>query len=555
MRGLGGYTLGDRYTTPDRRLSQMLMRQGSRGGASDSWQETLGRIAQQLSGAYIGKLDQDKQDLANQTLAKVQPDEHTMQPTMNDQQIMESEGVQNILRQKTDADRMGNPMIQRNITAIRNEQDRIADQEQSLSDLQDTASRNRFTDGGELMQVQGPLTDKYYSGQIDRATQNIENYGDEFNQTMGRLRSQEPTDDQRAEAVRREILRQRRASEVNTLNEKMPQIDYALQNLLALKDNSYAQRLAQGLMMNKMSNDAASRLAQTAREQQLADDARDRGYTVEDRDLLAQNKIDVKAVGEETGPFRGTSMEAQDSNMLINGDPSSAAYRSSYARMAQPKTTFDPVSNQMISINPDMSGYRLPTGSVAGQRVQTQTPQQPPGQPSVSVTEGRGRTKPYPEFQSKSAGFYNRMMDANKEIDNIFSGPDGKQGTSDDLKSEDVYNWKEFGLSKIPGGNVMNSDEFQRVQQAQANWVTANLRLESGAAIPPEEQAAEFRKYFPVFGDSDAVIAQKARARKQVEKNMVTQSQGAYESMYGSSTLSPDKKKRLDELRRKARGQ
>ena len=372
---------------------------------------------------------------------------------------------------------------------------------------------------------------------------------------MGRLRSQEPTDDQRAEAVRREILRQRRASEVNTLNEKMPQIDYALQNLLALKDNSYAQRLAQGLMMNKMSNDAASRLAQTAREQQLADDARDRGYTVEDRDLLAQNKIDVKAVGEETGPFRGTSMEAQDSNMLINGDPSSAAYRSSYARMAQPKTTFDPVSNQMISINPDMSGYRLPTGSVAGQRVQTQTPQQPPGQPSVSVTEGRGRTKPYPEFQSKSAGFYNRMMDANKEIDNIFSGPDGKQGTSDDLKSEDVYNWKEFGLSKIPGGNVMNSDEFQRVQQAQANWVTANLRLESGAAIPPEEQAAEFRKYFPVFGDSDAVIAQKARARKQVEKNMVTQSQGAYESMYGSSTLSPDKKKRLDELRRKARGQ
>ena len=317
MRGLGGYTLGDRYTTPDRRLSQMLMRQGSRGGPSDSWQETLGRIAQQLSGAYIGKLDQDKQDLANQTLAKVQPDEHTMQPTMNDQQIMESEGVQNILRQKTDADRMGNPMIQRNITAIRNEQDRIADQEQSLSDLQDTASRNRFTDGGELMQVQGPLTDKYYSGQIDRATQNIENYGDEFNQTMGRLRSQEPTDDQRAEAVRREILRQRRASEVNTLNEKMPQIDYALQNLRGLENNPYAQRLAQGLMMNKMSNEAASRLDAIARERQLADIQSGRDYTSGENQLNRQARIDAVSAKPPV-PGRDTPYSQDVADQLAN---------------------------------------------------------------------------------------------------------------------------------------------------------------------------------------------------------------------------------------------
>ena len=143
-RGIGSYTLGDRYVTPDRRLSQSLIQQGSRGGPSNSWQETMGRIAQQLAGAYIGYKDQQNQNVANQAFTKVEPDSYSMQPTMNDQQIMESDKVQNILRQNTDADRMSNPMIQRNMNAIGNEQDRIAEQEQILSDLQDTASRNRF---------------------------------------------------------------------------------------------------------------------------------------------------------------------------------------------------------------------------------------------------------------------------------------------------------------------------------------------------------------------------------------------------------------------------
>jgi hypothetical protein len=299
------------------------------------------------------------------------------------------------------------------------------------------------------------------------------------------------------------------------------------------------------MMMQNADMDYERGLAKTQRGYVDSDYKRKRKDDIEDRNFLAENKLAVKNAGSGTGPFSGSGMEAQKFNVLLKGDPSSPVYRAAYNDMAKPKTTFDTNTNQMISVTPDMSAFRPPTGSATGQAPQSQAPQgqapqsQKSGQPTVSYGEGRGRTKPYPEFQSKSAGFYNRMMDANKEIDNIFSGQDGVQGTSDDLKSEDVYNWKEFGLSKIPGGNAMNSDEFQRVQQAQANWVTANLRLESGAAIPPEEQAAEFRKYFPVFGDSDAVIAQKARARKQVEKNMVTQSQGAYESMYGAGS-KPD---------------
>ena len=307
-RGLGSYTLGDRYTAPDRRLSQMLIRQGSRGGPSDSWQETMGRIAQQLAGAYIGYKDQQNRNVANQAFAKVEPDSYSMQPTMNDQQIMESEGVQNILRQNTDADRMRNPMIQRNMKAIGMEQDAFNQDEATLNSLD---PNNFLTPDGYNTEV------KYLKDAMGRATQNIENYGDEFNQTMGRLRSQEPTDDQRAEAVRREILGQRKASEVNTLNEKMPQIDYALQNLRGLENNPYAQRLAQGLMMNKMSNEAASRLDAIARERQLADIQSGRDYTSGENQLNRQARIDAVSAKPPV-PGRDTPYSQDVADQLAN---------------------------------------------------------------------------------------------------------------------------------------------------------------------------------------------------------------------------------------------
>jgi len=280
-RGLGNYTLGDRYTTPERRLSQMLTQKGSRGGPSDSWQETMGRIAQQLAGAYIGYKDQKNQNVANQAFTKAEPDSYSMQPTMNDQQIMESDSVQNILRQNTDADRMKNPMIQRNMNVIGYEQDALNQKEAKLNSL----------DPNNFMTTDAYNTEvKTLNDAMGRATQNIENYGDEFNQTMGRLNSQEPTDDQRADAVGRELLGQRKASEVNTLNEKKPQLEYAMQNLRGLENNPYAQRLLQGLMMNQMDTNAASRLAQTQR-----------GYDLTDVQNAQTYKTSERLAGQEYG--------------------------------------------------------------------------------------------------------------------------------------------------------------------------------------------------------------------------------------------------------------
>ena len=274
-RGIGSYTLGDQYISPDRRMSQMLMEGSTRKGKpAHHYSDTLGRIAQQLAGGYLAGRDQKNQNVANQAFTKAEPDSYSMQPTMNDQQIMESDKVQNILRQNTDADRMKNPMIQRNMNAIGMEQKAFNQDEARLNSLD---PNNFMTPDMYNTEV------KTLNDAMGRATQNIENYGDEFNQTMGRLNSQEPTDDQRADAVGRELLGQRKASEVNTLNEKKPQLEYAMQNLRGLENNPYAQRLLQGLMMNQMDTNAASRLAETQRGYKDADVKSARDFTTSER--------------------------------------------------------------------------------------------------------------------------------------------------------------------------------------------------------------------------------------------------------------------------------
>jgi hypothetical protein len=69
-------------------------------------------------------------------------------------------------------------------------------------------------------------------------------------------------------------------------------------------------------------------------------------------------------------------------------------------------------------------------------------------------------------------------------------------------------------------GNYLVSPEYQRAKNLADNWVTANLRKESGAAIPPEELKQEREKYFPIAGDTQETIAQKRELRAIAEEGM-----------------------------------
>lgn len=68
-------------------------------------------------------------------------------------------------------------------------------------------------------------------------------------------------------------------------------------------------------------------------------------------------------------------------------------------------------------------------------------------------------------------------------------------------------------LDNVPAGNVAQSAKYQKASQAKTNFLMAILRKESGAAIGKDEIATGDKQYFPQFGDSQAVINQKAQNR------------------------------------------
>ena len=104
------------------------------------------------------------------------------------------------------------------------------------------------------------------------------------------------------------------------------------------------------------------------------------------------------------------------------------------------------------------------------------------------------------EAQSNALVFSQRMRQSNDVLNDLES-----QGTS----------LGQSLASKIPlAGNYLLSDEYQRYDQARRNFVNAVLRKESGAAIAESEFANAEKQYFPVPGDSEAVIAQKKRNRE-----------------------------------------
>jgi hypothetical protein len=116
------------------------------------------------------------------------------------------------------------------------------------------------------------------------------------------------------------------------------------------------------------------------------------------------------------------------------------------------------------------------------------------------------------ESQKLSAGFAERMIFSNQKI---------KEYEGSGLPTRFT------GLAGgVPffGGYLQReamTKEQQAYKQAADNWIRANLRKESGAAIPPEEMALEYETYFPMPGDTDLVIQQKAEARDVTTQAMI----------------------------------
>ncbi|CAO3372900.1 hypothetical protein [Azospirillum argentinense] len=248
----------------------------------------------------------------------------------------------------------------------------------------------------------------------------------------------------------------------------------------------------------------------------------------------SRGKLTVASNGEG-GPFTGNGMEAQALNTLITGDPATPEYAAAYAHMTQPKimpVTQGDGSVQMMAVAPQLPpNIRQPAWMQGGGASPAASPGTPPQQgamppngsppaqqgggaaaPGASAALGftvttvpgtQPRSPKFTEGETNAYGFYQRMRDAEKVIRDLES-----QGTA----SADLY---DRAVSVLPdiAANWMHTEPFQKLDQARRDFINAQLRKESGAAIGQDEFNNAYRQYFPQSGDSASVIDQKRANR------------------------------------------
>jgi len=116
--------------------------------------------------------------------------------------------------------------------------------------------------------------------------------------------------------------------------------------------------------------------------------------------------------------------------------------------------------------------------------------------------------------ESSSAGYAFRMGEANKILTDFESNKKGLPTYAPSIAS---------GVPVIGDylENVTQNEDQQLYRNAALAWVRAKLRDESGATIHDIESSNEYKTYFPVMGDTEAKIKQKAKLREIAEAEMM----------------------------------
>ncbi|WP_448208586.1 hypothetical protein [Azospirillum sp. sgz302134] len=188
-------------------------------------------------------------------------------------------------------------------------------------------------------------------------------------------------------------------------------------------------------------------------------------------------------------------------------------------------TTMPDGSVQMMAVTPQlppdirrpawMQGGQQQAGiAPAGQSAPQGQPQQPaapaqvpagaagPGY-TVAPVPGMQKDPKFNEGETNAYGFFRRMQDAEKIIRRL-----------EDQGAAAPGMWDRF-VTILPGAveNSLHTEKYQQLDQARQDFINAQLRKESGAAIGAAEFDNAYRQYFPQPGDSPSVIEQKRANR------------------------------------------
>jgi hypothetical protein len=256
--------------------------------------------------------------------------------------------------------------------------------------------------------------------------------------------------------------------------------------------------------------------------------------TKEGRSALAELVAAQKAMAGET--FKLGEGEKQYQRDFMTGEVKEVA-------AGAPKTKelkYQDIGNAIVALDANgkevsrITKGRAPEGPVSFQTVETdqglmafnpRTMQMTP----VMGADGKPITKAGKptETETNAAGFASRMVAANQITSKLATGAQPKT-------VEAVLNAIPLIGNKIPEiipeGVGGLSPERRQYLQAANNFIRANLRKESGAAIGADEWTAEFINYFPQYNDDPQTIKQKAIFRNILTQNMVAAGGKSYKA-------------------------
>lgn len=215
----------------------------------------------------------------------------------------------------------------------------------------------------------------------------------------------------------------------------------------------------------------------------------DQGNAEGAKSLAAANNGGTEAAGLTAGAQEAARLAEQAKAPAVLSAEKRAIYNTLVGRGVKPDDAFD-VASGLVSIQFDPAGgqaYRLnkATGT------------------AVPTTNIGGKLT---ADQANAATYADRMKSAESVLAKV-------EGAGLDMIAK--------GAAALPMvGNFLTTEDFQLFDQAQRNFINAQLRRESGAVISKDEFDNARKQYFPQPGDSKAVIEQKRQNRMDAMKGM-----------------------------------
>jgi hypothetical protein len=242
----------------------------------------------------------------------------------------------------------------------------------------------------------------------------------------------------------------------------------------------------------------------------------------QEADKRAAEEAERKAA-EAKRPVQGNDIAAQHESTLLElapkmrdgtaNDQEKARYSGAYYALqqsgGQPVTMTDPSD----------SSRTIP--AMITRRLAPELPEPPGGAlPLVMMQPGAGKQDQMNDAQATSANYADRMVTANRVM-----------GALD----ADATTWAQKVRERAGNfiGYNINSPEYQRLRQAQENFLIGILRKESGAAVSQAEWDRYAKFYFPMPGDDATTVKQKQETREQAMRGLQREAGPAYKVLNG----------------------